>query len=273
MAQSLMPRPLKGFIEELLSFAPEFYRHILEYEEIQKTLAVYIEKLYDSFDEAAAESNIITASEKVIEWFEKTIGLKYAGRRELEDRRRLVLLYYNCIGHISATKIKQLVSYYTGAKYVDVSFNARDEKGNYILEIGCDRTSIRDDVFLEDIDLLFRKIIPAHLFYRIAFYYEHKIEIKLDSREDHLFTLEYCGTRPHTAMLADINGDITTQVETHKTNYGYDYLTAGPEITGTRPHTAMLYDDTNNINSEAKSDRINTVYELPFCGVFDSGNL
>ncbi len=160
MAQFL-PLPENGFTEELLSFAPRFYRDIKEYVEIQKVLATVVDKLYLAFEEAAADSNVVTCSENVIAFFENVIGIDYSEERTLEERRRLVLVYINIFGKLSATKIKNAISYYTGAE-VDVRFTKKDEKGNHILEIECYRGTI-NRMFLDDIALLLKKVVPAHL--------------------------------------------------------------------------------------------------------------
>lgn len=151
----------KGTTNELLSYYPTFYSSIYEFVKIQKAAALILDKLIDAFQVCADDSNILTASESIIAFYEKIIGIKYSYMRTLEERRRLVLVYYNIFGKVSASKIINAIKYYTGAD-VEVRFTNQDEKGNYILEIECVRGNI-SSVFLEDVALLCKKIIPAHL--------------------------------------------------------------------------------------------------------------
>lgn len=153
----------KGTANELLSYYPTFYSSVYEFIEIQKAAALILDRLIDAFQVCTDDSNIITASEKIISYYEKIIGIGYSSLRTIEERRRLVLAYYNIFGKVSATKIKNAIKFYTGAD-VEIRFTKKDEQGNYILEIDCVRGEI-SSLFLDDIALLCKKIIPAHLFF------------------------------------------------------------------------------------------------------------
>ncbi len=153
----------KGTASELLSYYPTFYAGIYEFVEVQKAAALALDKVIDAIQVSTDDSNILTASEKIIAYYEKIIGISYSRLRTVDERRRLVLAYYNIFGKVSATKIKNAIKFYTGAD-VEIRFTKKDEQGNYILEIECVRGEI-SSLFLDDIALLCKKIIPAHLFF------------------------------------------------------------------------------------------------------------
>lgn len=157
-----IPKYFKGTKEELLSFYPRFYREIKEISAINEAMATEIDKIIDCGQKVLNDSNITTADESIIKFYEDIIGIGYSSLRTLEERRRLVLAYYNIFGKVSASKIKNAIMYYTGAE-VEIRFTNKDKKGNYILEIECVRGTI-SSLFLDDIALLCKKILPAHLF-------------------------------------------------------------------------------------------------------------
>lgn len=159
-----IPRYLKGTKEELLSYYPTFYRNVKEFVALQEAIAKQLDKLFEAFQICGDDSNILTASENVIAFFEKIIGIKYASLRTLEERRRLILVYYNIFGKVSASKIKSVLSFYTEAD-VNIKFTTKDSNGNYILEIVFDGIKKGGSIDLENINILLKKIIPAHLQY------------------------------------------------------------------------------------------------------------
>lgn len=218
----------KGTKEELLRYYPTFYRNVLEFVAVQGAAAIVLNKLCDIFQKCADDSNITTASEEIIAFYEKIIGIKYSSLRTLEERRRLVLAYYNIFGKVSATKIKKAISYYTGEE-VDITFTTKDEKGNYILEINCARGNM-NSLYLEDIDLLCKKIIPAHLLYKIAMLYRFDVVI-CNEKNHYKYDYELCGTKPYTALLGDKNSSKSI-VTNKKTTYNKDYNYCGTAYTG-----------------------------------------
>lgn len=157
-----IPKYIDGTKEELLSFYPHFYRNVKEMVAVNESMAAEIDKITDCGQKVLDDSNITTACESIIKFYEDIIGIGYSSLRTLEERRRLVLAYYNIFGKVSASKIKNAIMYYTGAE-VEIKFINKDSKGNYLLEIECVRGTI-SSLFLDDIALLCKKIIPAHLF-------------------------------------------------------------------------------------------------------------
>lgn len=155
-----IPKNPKGTLTELMQMLPIFYSEVLEMVEIQRLSAEQINKLIDVAQELFIDSNIITASEKIIAFYEKIIGIKYSSQRTLEERRRLVLVYYNIFGKISASKIKRALKFYIESD-INIDFSKKDKYGNYILEITCDRGY--ENIDFESVGILLQKIIPAHL--------------------------------------------------------------------------------------------------------------
>lgn len=219
----------EGTKEELLRYYPTFYRDVLEFVAVQKAAAIVLEMLFAAFQNCADDSNIITAPEQIIAYYEKIIGIKYSSLRTLEERRRLVLVYYNIFGKVSASKIKKTISYYTGED-VDITFNSKDEEGNYILEINCARGNM-NSLYLEDISLLCKKIIPAHLLYKVAILYKFAVIVAF-SKKNYKYRYELCGTKPYRVMLSDINSNNAVVQMSNKT-YIKDYNYCGTALSGT----------------------------------------
>lgn len=223
-----IPKYFDGTKEELLSFYPHFYRNVKEIVAINESMATELDKIMDYGQMVLNDSNLTTASESVIEFFEKLIGIKRSSLRTLEERRRLVLVYYNIFGKVSASKLKNAISYYT-QEDVAVSFNTKDEDGNYILEINCERGDM-NALFLEDIELLLKKIIPAHLLYRVGLKYSFAVVIG-KKRVSYNYDYELCGTKPDIALLGD-NDTISSATEITSSDYVVDYALCGTMMAG-----------------------------------------
>lgn len=223
-----IPKYFDGTKEELLSFYPHFYRNVKEIVAINESMATELDKIMDYGQMVLNDSNLTTASESVIEFFEKLIGIKRSSLRTLEERRRLVLVYYNMFGKASASKLKNAISYYT-QEDVAVSFNTKDEDGNYILEINCERGDM-NALFLEDIELLLKKIIPAHLLYRVGLKHSFAVVIG-KKRVSYNYDYELCGTKPDIALLGD-NDTISSATEITSSDYVVDYALCGTMMAG-----------------------------------------
>lgn len=189
-----LPRHSKGTKEELLSYYPTFYRNIKEFVAIQEAAAIMLDKIFDALQICANDSNLITARENIIAFYENIIGIKCASLRTLEERRRLVLVYCNMFGKVSASKIKTALSYYTGA-YVEIYFTDKDDKDNYILEIIVIKSEDSGAIDLENINIFLKKIIPAHLQYKSVINYKENNKL-------------YANATVNTAMTYTITQDI-----------------------------------------------------------------
>lgn len=224
----ILPENKEKTKEKLIKMYPEFLRGIKEFTVIQEAAADILEEAADNVKIIINDSNLTTASESVIEFFEKLIGIKRSSLRTLEERRRLVLVYYNIFGKVSASKLKNAISYYT-QEDVAVSFNTKDEDGNYILEINCERGDM-NALFLEDIELLLKKIIPAHLLYRVGLKYSFAVVIG-KKRVSYNYDYELCGTKPDIALLGD-NDTISSATEITSSDYVVDYALCGTMMAG-----------------------------------------
>lgn len=223
-----IPKYVDGTKEELLSFYPHFYRNVKELVAINETMALQLDKIMDCGQKVLDDSNITTADESIIKFFEDIIGIGYSSLRTLEERRRLVLVYYNMFGKASASKLKNAIGYYT-QEDVAVSFNTKDEDGNYILEINCERGNM-NALFLEDIELLLKKIIPAHLLYRVGLKYSFAVVVG-KKKQSYNYEYELCGTKPDIALLGD-NDTISSVTEIVSSDYVMDYALCGTMTAG-----------------------------------------
>jgi hypothetical protein len=257
----------KGATEELLSYVPSFYRDITEFVAIQEAAAKEISVLFEAIQLVADDSNILTAQEKIIKYFEDIIGINYSSQRTLEERRRLVLVYYNIFGKVSGSRIERALSYYTEAP-VEVDFDTRDEDKNYILEIKCERGKV-NSLFLEDISLLCKKIIPAHLLYRVALLYKVDVVVALKKKEDYQFQYELCGTKPYSALLGNIN-DVSVESESLKQNINFQYIACNTEESGVKNEIALIGDVNGSQNT---TEIVHSNYQVTYslCGTKNAG--
>lgn len=224
----VLPENKEKTKEKLIKMYPEFLRDIKEFTVIQEAIADTFVETAEAVKIIINDSNLTTASESIIEFFEKLIGIKRSSLRTLEERRRLVLAYYNIFGKVSATKLKNAIGYYT-QEDVAVSFNTKDEDGNYILKINCERGNM-NALFLEDIELLLKKIIPAHLLYRVGLKYSFAVVIG-KKKKNYNYEYELCGTKPDIALLGD-NDTISSVTEIVSRDYVMDYALCGTMTAG-----------------------------------------
>lgn len=225
----ILPENKEKTATKLIKMYPEFLRNIRELTAIQEASADVLEEAADKVKIIINDGNLTTASESVIEFFENLIGIKRSSLRTLEERRRLVLVYYNIFGKVSATKLKNAISYYT-MEDVAINFNTKDEEGNYILEINCERGDM-NALFLEDIELLLKKIIPAHLLYRVGMKYSFAVVIG-KKKVSYNYDYELCGTKPDIALLCDDNDTISSVTEIVSKDYVMDYALCGTMTAG-----------------------------------------
>mgnify|MGYP005758286383 CR=1 FL=1 len=264
----VLPENKETTSEKLIKMYPEFLRGIKEFKVIQEVAADILEEAADNVKIIINDSNLTTASESVIEFFENLIGIKRSSLRTLEERRRLVLVYYNIFGKVSATKLKNAIGYYT-QEDVAVSFNTKDEDGNYILEINCERGDM-NPLFLEDIWLLLKKIIPAHLLYKVGMKYSFAVVIG-KRKQSYNYEYELCGTKPEPVLLGKIiSKDTVTSQE--NIDYKINYPAASEaETTGIRPDTALL----GNIDKAASAAEVvssDYVMDYALCGTMTAGS-
>lgn len=263
-----IPKYIDGTKEELLSFYPHFYRNVKEMVAVNESMAAEIDKITDCGQKVLDDSNITTACESIIKFYEDIIGIGYSSLRTLEERRRLVLVYYNIFGKVSATKLKNAIGYYT-QEDVAVSFNNKDEGGNYILEINCERGDM-NPLFLEDIWLLLKKIIPAHLLYKVGMKYSFAVVVGR-KKQSYNYEYELCGTKPEPALLGKMISKDTVTLQDN-TNYDINYpIASKTETTGLRPDTALL-GNTDTVTSAAEVVNSDYVMDYVLCGTMTAGS-
>lgn len=254
--------------EKLIKMYPEFLRGIKEFAVIQEAVSDAFEGTAEAAKIIINDSNLTTASESVIEFFENLIGIKRSSLRTLEERRRLVLVYYNIFGKVSASKLKNAIGYYT-QEDVAINFNNKDDAGNYILEINCVRGDM-NPLFLEDIWLLLKKIIPAHLLYKVGMKYSFAVVVG-KKKQSYKYEYELCGTKPEPALIGKIISKDTVTLQ-ENIDYKINYpMVSENETTGLRPDTALL-GNMDKATSAAEVVNSDYVMDYALCGTMIAGS-
>ncbi len=119
---------------------------------------------------------IDTADSNTIAEFEKTLNLSSLSKT-LDERRRIIKACLISSGKLSASKISDVISAYTGAE-TTVTFEAESYNAEFeTLTIYAERgTGVTVDI--SDIAKLILNKIPAHIFYNIIWDYEFSVAIE-----------------------------------------------------------------------------------------------
>lgn len=105
---------------------PEFYSKITDMCYVVNAEANMVDDVIDTAQTILDDSNITTAREAIISFYESIINVREANR-SVEERRNLILLLFNMMGKLSASKIINVIKIYTGQD-VEILFNRKDEK-------------------------------------------------------------------------------------------------------------------------------------------------
>lgn len=172
--------------EELLTFYPSFYRDIYEMTEILKVFGKAADNLISGIDGVINNNFIMTADSETVSKIEEIVGIETDESISLNERRKRCLSYFTGFGKMSASKIKEIISVYTGAD-CEVVFSD-DGVINITAERG-DTLQLR----LNDILSLLDKRMPAHLMYTVQLYYNYPVICKYSRKYYRLDAVPNCG--------------------------------------------------------------------------------
>ena len=254
-----------GTFEELLRMYPEFYREITDMCYVVFTEASMVDNVIDTAQTILDDSNITTARETIITFYENIINVREANQT-IDERRNLILLLFNMIGKLSASKIINVIKIYTGQD-VEVLFNRKDEKNNYILEILTQKDNI-DSAFLSDMQFIMNRILPAHLIkkHQILSRYTIKVGVQLKPLLTNYIpcgTIK-CGTYPIRDTLgASWKSNLKIETNKNVTLNSYDYC-------GSIPNQAKLGMIVTSSSNMSYVNRFN-LSAYKYCGTVVCG--
>lgn len=239
-----------GTFEELLRMYPEFYSKITDMCYVVNAEANMVDDVIDTAQTILDDSNITTAREAIISFYESIINVREANR-SVEERRNLILLLFNMMGKLSASKIINVIKIYTGQD-VEILFNRKDEKNNYILEILTQKDNI-DSAFLSDMQFIMNRILPAHLVkkHQILNRYTIKVGVKLKQLLTNYIpcgTVK-CGVYPTSTTLG-VSRKSSLKIETNKNVIlnNYDYCGNIPN----KVKLGMIITSNSNMSYESR---------------------
>lgn len=251
--------------DELITYYPRYYREVLEMDAILRAEGKLADDLQDSIDLMLLNNFIDGADVDTISRFERFIGLSLLKKRSLEERRRFVKSFFSGMGKVSATRITETIRAYTGAETV-CDFYPFDEEKNNRLDIMFLRGS-EETIYISDIHTLLERMLPAHIEWRAMVVYRFGIGIGC-RREHYKYLYEFCGTKPYSILIADVNG-VTTVVEAHITDVKADYKHSAKDgvmqRSGQHPNTALLA-GVRTAETVVEADITNDVETYKFSG-------
>lgn len=227
----------KSYHDELASWFPAWYRNVLEMDALWQTWGALLDQLQADILRVLNNNFLLHCDEETIKMWEDFLGITMASPRNLENRRRFVMMHFGGFGKCSATKIQGIIKQYTGSKST-VSFEPMDDDGNHWLNVQMERGDA-ETLYVGDVQFILDKIIPAHLPHSLRTLEQRNIHSTTSIRR---YRYEYMptGVRPETATVgAALN--LAEIYKTHNAEYLHEHNPAGGgSVSGTYPETGTL---------------------------------
>lgn len=147
--------------DEIASWFPAWYQNVLEMDALWRTWGVLLDRLQADIQRVLDNFFLTRCDEETIEFWEEFINIKLTVQHTLEYRRHYIMTHFSGFGKCSATQIKSIIKQYTGSG-ASVSFTKCDEAGNHELIILMENGEI-EDLYLQDLQSILEKVIPAHI--------------------------------------------------------------------------------------------------------------
>ncbi len=226
-----------SYHDELASWFPAWYRDVREMDAIWHTWGILLDQLKADILQVLKNYFLLTCDEETIEMWEEFLNITLASPRDLENRRRFIMMHFGGFGKCSAEKIKGIIKQYTGSEST-VTFETVDEEGNHWLNIQMERGDV-ETLYVGDVQFVLDKIIPAHIPHSLRTFEDRNIRSSTNITR---YKYEYAptGVRPDTSTL----GKAIRLTETYLTGTG-EYLHEPPrtgevEVAGVYPDTATI---------------------------------
>ena len=158
--------------EELMSQYPQFYREVDEMVAILKAFGRWMDYAEADVERVCGDGFLQTADEETISNLEVFLNLTINRTVSLEERRKLLRLYFAGLTKLDEGLIKETLKSLTGADF-EIEFKQYDEEGNHALYIVAPRPDIQimnDEGVRQNI----LRRLPAHIlvFCGIEYTYE-----------------------------------------------------------------------------------------------------
>ena len=141
--------------KELRSYYPMLYWEFKEMDAIWRSMGDELDNIQNGIVSFVLNNYIQNADEEVLARWEKFLWITYDGERTLNDRRSVILQFFNGYGHIGEQEIKEIIWAFT--------------VGDIVVELigGTINITVTRDLaekfILSDCMFILKKRIPAHL--------------------------------------------------------------------------------------------------------------
>ena len=198
--------PWDSNYDEMITFYPKFYYEVKEMIAVLKAEGKALDDFMENTEQVFNDCFIDLMDEQTVSNLEDFLNIHLYKQRTLEERKRLLKAFFAGHGPLSADLIKQTVSAYTGTE-VEVYFLPIERTpGSPVYEAGDNQLYINylrgeEEIFyLNDVDTLLSRLIPAHLQYRSALTYRFSVCVA-PHRKRYTKDFDFCGTIPEVATL------------------------------------------------------------------------
>ena len=198
--------PWENNAAELITFYPKYYYNVVEMLAIIQAEGAILDEFMKNAQAVFDDCFIDTMDEQTVSDLEDFLNIHLYKQRTLEERKRLLKTFFVGHGKLSADLIKQTVSAYTGTD-VEVYFlpisrtpgAAEYEPGDNRLYINYLRGT-EEFFYLNDIDALLSRLVPAHLSYQSSLTYRFSV-CTSPRRKKYIKDFDFAGTIPEISTL------------------------------------------------------------------------
>lgn len=162
------------YLEELQSYQPEFYRDVLEMQEILKADAKGLAQEEKDYKEVIANNFLQTLSSWGADRWETILNID-SPSTNLDERISLIISKLRGLQKLSATRIKNIALSYQNGE-VDVIFENSIIKIKYISALGIPAN-------FKDFEDVIEQLKPAHLGLNFSFRYRTYGELRSKTHE------------------------------------------------------------------------------------------
>ncbi len=199
--------PYASNFDELITFYPKYYYNVKEMLAILRAQGAALDEFMKNAEKVFDDCFIDTMDEETVGALEDFLNIHLYKQRTLEERKRLLKTFFVGHGRLSAELLKQTVSAYTGSDVEVYLLPIGRTPGATEYEAGDNRLYINylrgsEPVFyLNDIDTLLSRLIPAHLDYRSALTYRFAVCTTGKRRKNYIKDFDFAGLRPEVTTL------------------------------------------------------------------------
>jgi len=216
--------PYASNFDELITYYPKYYYDVVEMIALLKAQGAALDEFMENAEKVFNNCFIDTMDEEAVGTLEDFLDIHLYKQRTLEERKRLLKTFFVGHGRLSAEMIKQTVSAYTGSDVEVYLLPINRTPGATEYEPGDNRLHINylrgeeEILYLNDVDTLLSRLIPAHLDYRSALTYRYGVTTS-PKRKKYIKDFEPAGTIPETSTLGlSAGGDVVVDADSGLAN-------------------------------------------------------